>query len=108
MEWVNSFVSRSAIATPLVVMLLGAGPVAEADHAVLAAGASVSADPCDINRRLNQLATFYISDCRQASIRRVFPGQHLYDSVKSIKEGRTASERTAWKLLNDSRFKKPR
>ena len=55
---------------------------------------------------LSMIADSFISKCRKASIRQVFPGQHYSDTVLSIKNGSSASQKTAWKLLNDNRFKK--
>lgn len=71
-------------------------------------GVQATAVDCDANSPTNQfiMADTFISKCRKASIRSVFPGQHLYTILHLIKYGKTASHRTAWKPLNDSRFRK--
>ncbi|MEO3875785.1 hypothetical protein ABGB18_43980 [Nonomuraea sp. B12E4] len=69
----------------------------------------VTASPpksCDINANLNMTATVYISACRKAGIRQVFPGQFLDAAIIKIKNDRTAAGKTAWKLLNDKRWRK--
>lgn len=107
-EWCrrNLRASRVAVVICTVVLLVGAGPAIDAQALPAAGDAIYSVDPCSANENLNQIATFFISDCRKASIRRKFPSQHLYKTVGSLKNGTTASEKQAWKLLNDSRFRK--
>lgn len=62
--------------------------------------------PCDANDNLGEIANNFISRCRKGSIRQVFPGEHYGDTLGEIKDCGTASCKTAWKLLNDNRFKK--
>jgi hypothetical protein len=81
--------------------LAAVGPAADtASHAHQLRGA------CDANDNLGEVANNFISRCRKASIRQVFPGQHYGDKLGDIKSCGTASCKTAWKLLNDNRFKK--
>ncbi|WP_211612205.1 RHS repeat-associated core domain-containing protein [Paraburkholderia haematera] len=50
-----------------------------------------------------------ISSQCQASVRRVFPGQYLgmtLDEIKALSRSGDRDAKTAWKLLNDSRFRK--
>ncbi|MFM0557189.1 RHS repeat-associated core domain-containing protein, partial [Paraburkholderia sediminicola] len=50
-----------------------------------------------------------ISSQCQASVRRVFPGQYLgmtLDEIKALSRNGDRDAKTAWKLLNDSRFRK--
>jgi hypothetical protein len=61
---------------------------------------------CQANENLWEMADFFISRCRKSSVRREFPSQLLYESLRQIKNGSTASHRKAWKLLNDGRFLK--
>jgi hypothetical protein len=61
---------------------------------------------CNTDDNLNELAGRFIEKCRKASIRRVFPSQHLGKTLREIKNGSTSSYKTAWKLLNDNRFRK--
>ncbi|MFK8906519.1 hypothetical protein [Streptomyces sp. YS-3] len=92
----------SAAAVLAVTLLTGApSPSAAATITPVAA-----AEVCAANDNLGEIATNFISRCRQASIRQVFPGQHYGDSLGYIKDCGEKSCRTAWKLLNDNRFKK--
>ena len=61
---------------------------------------------CKTDDNLGDIADSFISRCRKASIRRKFPGQYLYSTLGSIKRDKTDDGKTAWKLLNDGRFKK--
>ncbi|MFF4364495.1 hypothetical protein [Streptomyces sp. NPDC001594] len=63
-------------------------------------------DACVANESLGEVATNFISRCRRGSIRQVFPGQHYGDTLGYLKGCRASSCNTAWKLLNDNRFKK--
>lgn len=63
-------------------------------------------DTCVANESLGEIATNFISRCRRGSIRQVFPGQHYGDTLGYLKGCRASSCNTAWKLLNDNRFKK--
>ncbi|MFE2168504.1 hypothetical protein ACFXB3_26130 [Streptomyces sp. NPDC059447] len=63
-------------------------------------------DACVANESLGEIATNFISRCRRGSIRQVFPGQHYGDTLGYLKGCRASSCNTAWKLLNDNRFKK--
>lgn len=61
---------------------------------------------CEANDNLNEIANSFISRCRKASIRTVFPGELLSLTLGEIKIGKTSVYRRGWKLLNDNRFKK--
>ena len=62
---------------------------------------------CVANDNLGETADSFISRCRLASIRREFPAELLGETLGTIKRGKSAKHRKAWKLLNDGRFKKP-
>lgn len=66
----------------------------------------IAADACVANENLGEIATNFISRCRMGSIRQEFPGQHYGDTLEYIKGCGERSCKTAWKLLNDNRFKK--
>lgn len=61
---------------------------------------------CVAKNNLSEKADPYISRCRKASIRKEFPSEHLNDTLGDIQKGKSASEKKAWKLLNDKRFAK--
>lgn len=63
-------------------------------------------DSCEANDNLSLFADTFISVCRKASIRREFPSEFLNTSLEDIKKNKSATGKKAWKLLNDSRFKK--
>ena len=69
--------------------------------------ASGLAGSCVANDNLGEVADGFISRCRKASIRSEFPGELLTATLGTIKKGKSAAHRKAWKLLNDNRFKKP-
>ncbi|MBB5781636.1 hypothetical protein [Nonomuraea jabiensis] len=76
------------------------------DTTIASAVASPPLKTCDISANLNTTATVYISACRKAGIRKVFPGQYLNVVIGKIKEDRTAAGKRAWKLLNEQRWRK--
>jgi hypothetical protein len=87
-------------------LLLGA-PAQAAPIPVTVPAVAVSvADACSADDNPGEIATNFISRCRKASIRQVFPGEHYGKSLGDIKNCGESSCRTAWKLLNDNRFKK--
>lgn len=61
---------------------------------------------CDARDNLGEIANNFISRCRKAGIRQRFPGQHYGDTLGYLKQCRTDSCNTAWKLLQDGRWKK--
>ncbi|GAB4205077.1 MAG: hypothetical protein Fur006_60810 [Coleofasciculaceae cyanobacterium] len=61
---------------------------------------------CVTNNNLYELANNFISRCCKASIRSEFPGEYMNKSLGYIKNDKTAIGKKAWKLLNDSRFRK--
>ncbi|MEH1842759.1 MAG: hypothetical protein V7L20_29500 [Nostoc sp.] len=63
-------------------------------------------DSCEANDNLSLFADTFISVCRKASIRREFPSEFINSSLENIKKSKSAIGKKAWKLLNDSRFKK--
>jgi hypothetical protein len=63
-------------------------------------------DSCEANDNLSLFADTFISVCRKASIRREFPSEFLNSYLEDIKNNKSATGKKAWKLLNDSRFKK--
>lgn len=66
----------------------------------------IAADVCAANDNLGEIANNFISRCRKGSIRQEFPGQHYGDTLGYIKDCGERSCKTAWKLLNDNRFRK--
>ncbi|MCF2530248.1 hypothetical protein [Yinghuangia soli] len=87
----------------------GAGVSFPPTGAVLQAGSAAPAaafGACDAGDNLGEVATNFISRCRKASIRQVFPGEHYGDKLGEIRNCGAKSCKTAWKLLNDNRFKK--
>lgn len=64
------------------------------------------ADACVAGENLGEIANNFISRCRKGSIRQAFPGEHYGDSLGYIRGCGLSSCKTAWKLLNDNRFKK--
>jgi hypothetical protein len=69
-------------------------------------GGNLTAENCEANDNLTEIANSFISRCRKASIRREFPGELLNETLGAIKKGKSAQHKKAWKLLNDNRFKK--
>ncbi len=61
---------------------------------------------CEANENLSLFADTFISACCKASIRQEFPSEYLNSYLENIKNDRSATAKRAWKLLNDSRFKK--
>ncbi|MEV6548558.1 hypothetical protein AB0M57_07565 [Streptomyces sp. NPDC051597] len=94
-----------AVAAAAVVAVALLGSVPSTATAVTSTPVT-AADACAANDNLGEIANNFISRCRKASIRQVFPGQHYGDSLGHIKDCRDSSCKTAWKLLNDNRFKK--
>lgn len=94
-----------AVAAAAVIAVTALGGTPSTATAVTSAPVT-AADVCAANDNLGEIATNFISRCRKASIRQVFPGQHYGDSLGSIKDCGQSSCKTAWKLLNDNRFKK--
>ncbi|UGQ12973.1 hypothetical protein LO772_04950 [Yinghuangia sp. ASG 101] len=98
--------ARGLLAAALAVgALTGAPAVSHAAQPAAPAGISVRG-ACDAGDNLGEIANNFISRCRKASIRQVFPGEHYGDTLGEIRDCRTKSCKTAWKLLNDGRFKK--
>ena len=63
---------------------------------------------CEYDSSLEVLADTFISKCCLSSVRRRFPGEYLYESLETIKSKRKTDRaaKTAYKLLNDDRFRK--
>jgi glycine betaine/choline ABC-type transport system substrate-binding protein len=63
---------------------------------------------CNYNDNLQVIATNFISKCCKASIRQVFPGEYLNETLLYIEQAQSidARAKTAYKLLNDGRFRK--
>ncbi|MFI5801627.1 hypothetical protein [Streptomyces sp. NPDC051561] len=99
--------SLAAALAAAALLLLGS-PVAAAQSAStpFIKPVVVAADVCSADENQGEVATNFISRCRMASIRQVFPGQHYGDTLGYLKGCGEKSCRTAWKLLNDNRFKK--
>lgn len=108
---------RRIIARGLMAAVLAVGGIVAVPGAAGAVGGveGVVAPPvrpalvfgaCDANDNLGEVATNFISRCRKASIRQVFPGEHYDERLGEIKDCGARSCKTAWKLLNDNRFKK--
>ena len=61
---------------------------------------------CVAKNNSNVVASQYISKCRKGSIKSVYPAELLGKKLGEIRKGKSATYKRAWKLLNDSRFKK--
>ncbi|TDD24467.1 hypothetical protein [Nonomuraea diastatica] len=61
---------------------------------------------CSIADHAQTIADHYISKCRKAGIRKVFPAQYLPKTIYTIKRDKSRPGKTAWKLLNANRWKK--
>lgn len=61
---------------------------------------------CEANDNLGEIANDFISRCRQGGIRREFPGELYSSTLGVIAAGNARPFKTAWKLLNDGRFRK--
>lgn len=104
---------RALLTRFALAAVLAGGAAAGLPTAAQAATAPVSVAPelrlgdaCVANDNLGEIANNFISRCRKGSIRSVFPGQHYGDTLGYLKGCRLSSCNTAWKLLNDNRFKK--
>ncbi|MFK0232670.1 hypothetical protein [Streptomyces vinaceus] len=92
--------ARCAAALVLACSVLFGAP------AVAGAVPVLPADACVAGENLGEIANNFISRCRKGSIRQVFPGEHLGDTLGFVRGCGLKSCNTAWKLLNDNRFKK--
>ncbi|MDI2129922.1 hypothetical protein [Yinghuangia seranimata] len=101
--------SARRVTASLSLALMLAVPAAPEAFAATQAAPAAAVElrgPCDANDNLGEIANNFISRCRKGSIRSVFPGQHYGDTLGEIRNCAAASCKTAWKLLNDNRFKK--
>ena len=71
-----------------------------------ASPALAQAQSCNARENLQEVAISFIQRCCKASIYRRFPTQLLFAKIADIERGRTKDHKTAWKLLNDGRFRK--
>ncbi|MFF4850795.1 hypothetical protein [Streptomyces sp. NPDC001194] len=99
---------RGAAALALACALLSGVPAgaAAAPARLPAQSTARFSDACAAGENLGEIANNFISRCRRGSIRQAFPGEHYGDSLGYIRGCGRGSCRTAWKLLNDNRFKK--
>lgn len=98
---VNGTLARGASA-----LVLAWGVLLGLPAAGLAAVPVQPSDACVASENLGEIANNFISRCCKGSIRQAFPGEHYGDSLGSIRGCGLKSCQTAWKLLNDNRFKK--
>lgn len=61
---------------------------------------------CEANQNLKETCISFIGRCRKGNIKSKFPGQFYNVKIEVVRDGTSAVAKTAWKLLNDSRFKK--
>lgn len=102
---IKNSMRRAVVVACTIAILVGMGPVLEASAAPNVGYLYLL--PVDIpDQDLDEIADNYISKYRMASIRRKFHGQHLFEPLRLIKSGSSASHKQAWKLLNDNRFSK--
>ncbi|MCX4625697.1 MULTISPECIES: hypothetical protein [unclassified Streptomyces] len=87
-------------------LVLTCGVLLGVPAAGLAAVPVQPSDACVASDNLGEIANNFISRCRKGSIRQAFPGEHYGDSLGYIRGCGLKSCQTAWKLLNDNRFKK--
>lgn len=99
------FIRLSAAVMFAAMLLAGVNPAARALEKPTVAESHLMAN-CQANANLSEIADNFISRCRQGSIRREFPAEHLSRTLSSIKGDSSASGKKAWKLLNDKRFLK--
>jgi hypothetical protein len=107
-ERAKKFTQRAILVSAIFTVLVPLSSTTESNAAAPAEYDRQLID-CNAENNLWEIADFYISRCRKASVRRKFPGQHLYDELGSIKRGAQLGHRsaqTAWKLLNDNSYKK--
>ncbi|MFI8262557.1 MULTISPECIES: hypothetical protein [unclassified Streptomyces] len=99
---------RGAAALVLACALLSGVPAgaAAAPARLPAQSTARSSDACVAGENLGEIANNFISRCRRGSIRQAFPGEHYGDSLGYLRGCGLKSCQTAWKLLNDNRFKK--
>jgi hypothetical protein len=64
------------------------------------------AQSCNTNENLEEVAISFIGRCCKGAILREFPGQLLFTKIEDIRRGSTSDHKKAWKLLNNSRFRK--
>lgn len=106
----NTPVKWIVSATLALVAVGGVAPAASASVApapvMAAAPAPAAARDCVALNNLDELAAKFISRCRQGGIHREFPGTHYSRYLGEIRNGKSANDKKAWKLLNDGRFKK--
>ncbi|MFI6144690.1 hypothetical protein [Streptomyces sp. NPDC051109] len=109
---VNGKAARGAAALVLACAVLFGAPTAAgaAGGAQRAPGTAAvqvrPADACVAGENLGEIANNFISRCRRGSIRQAFPGEHYGDTLGYIRGCGLKSCQTAWKLLNDNRFRK--
>lgn len=101
---VKTSTRRFAVIACAAAMFAGTGPAVEA-NAAPDTGYLLPADDI-IDQNLDMLATDFISKYCLGSVRRAFPSEHLFEPVRLIQGGSSASYKTARKLLNHSRFRK--
>lgn len=88
-----------------ITAIMVALAVVFAPSATNMAPTALAAD-CRAKNNLNEIANSYISRCRNATVRREFPGQYLNKTLRQIKSDHSVDGRTAWKLLTDARWNK--
>ena len=99
------FVRLSAAVIFAAILLASFNPAAGALERAAVAEYQLMAN-CRANDNLSDSANNFIGRCRQGSIRREFPAEHLSRTLGEIKGDSSASGKKAWKLLNDNRFLK--
>ena len=67
---------------------------------------ATSAQNCVAVNNLSEVADHFISRCRQAKIRRAFPTELLNRTLGSLRNGSSAREKSAWKLLSSNEYAK--
>jgi hypothetical protein len=101
-----------AVAGGGLLLITGGGALLMAGASNLAddaddAGSDSKAEPSDnAGDNLDETAESFIGRTRKGSINREFPGELKGKTLGEIKQGKSAAEKKAWKLLNDNRFKK--
>lgn len=93
---------RAAVVGLMAAALVAFAPAAVPDS--VSPLPTASAADCIASNNLGAIADGYISRCRQAVVRRQFPGQYLNWTLGQIKNERNAQANKAWKLLNDARW----
>jgi hypothetical protein len=91
-----------------LVFILAATPVVASCNSDIGSGGVVrqEQEDCDFKNNASETADSFISRCREAGIRREFPGEYYSVTLGEIDRSTDARGKKARKLLTDKRWKK--